>query len=178
MNFEDYKRKLIEFNARKKYFYEMDFLCRQIEPTQKEKVLDFGCGTGQMVWHIINKYHAECFGYDKYNFVLKEDEYVFRSEYYFQFDKIYFMHSFAHVELSKIFDSLELFLKPLGSVYVLTPNLNYINENKNPDYIADPTVIAHYTIEDLIKIFEDNKFKIIDVGTYLNNERIFLKANK
>lgn len=178
MNYEEYKRKLIEFNQREKYAIEMDFLCRQVEPISKEKILDYGCGTGQMVWHIKNKYGAECFGYDKYNFVIKNDEYVFRSEYFFQFDKIYFMHSFAHIEIGTIFNNLELFLKPGGSVYILTPNIEYLYEHKTPDYVPDPTVIRHYSLGELKTKFDLNGFKVIDSGTYSNNERIFLKATK
>ncbi len=108
---------------------------------------------------------------------------MFRSEFSFGFDKIYFMHSFAHIDPAIVFKNFDWALKENGVVYIFTPNADWLTEKRNDGYIADPTVYNHYTMPELCNMFKDNGFKIQELGQYgeyINghNERLFLKATR
>lgn len=183
MTKEEYKNKLIAFNSTEKYKRELQFLFRLLTPSTKEKILDIGCGTGYTVRYLRNKTLSDVFGYDKENYRTEDDEFLFRSQFYFHFDKVYFMHSFAHIP--NIGEFLIKTLPPLlftkAKVFVITPNEVYLKENRKEGYIADPTVHKHYTLPELVKVFEETGYRVLNAGQfgeYSNgkNERLFLVA--
>lgn len=161
-------------------------MIRLIDPQADEKILDYGCGLGRLVWRLRGgKYLAQSYGFDINNFRERDNENIFRDSYHFPFDKIYFMHSFAHIHPDKLFPSVFRHgLNSGGKVIVLTPNKDWVESMMNPGYIPDETVIQHYNPEELRDIFTQNGYTIEQQGQYgtLNKlrvcERIFLVARK
>lgn len=183
MNTEDYKRKLNEFNSTERYKSELEFLFKIISPSIKEKILDIGCGTGYAVRKIRERYLCDAFGYDKNNYREDDDEFLFRSQYYFHFDKAYFMHSFAHINNPVHFLNYTMpqILYTGAHIYIITPNAEYLNENKKQGYIPDPTVVRHYELSELCNTVMEAGYKVVQAGQfgeYKNgiNERLFLIA--
>jgi len=181
----NYKQKLVDFNGTLKYKREMNFMAKLIEPKHSEKILDFGCGLGRMVRELLLK-GVDVFGYDVNEYVEQPDEHVFRKSFHFQFDKIYFMHSFAHIENIKMLftETFETFLKSGGYVIVLTPNKDFIEHLTDvQQYVPDPTVVKHYNLNDIVNVFSENGFIVETQGQIGNNlfghcERIFVVARK
>ncbi len=178
-----YKEKLIDFNSKEKYKREEAFLMHLIDAKIGEKILDFGCGLGRTVWHLrFNGF--DTFGYDVNNFRESDNENIFRSEFHFQFDTIYFMHSFAHVHAEKLFGTVfDTLLKSGGKVVIMTPNKHFVDAMQNADYVPDPTVVQHHTVEGLSKLFGSHGFKTELSGAYGEQcdgicERIFYIAKK
>lgn len=182
----DYKEKLKQFNSTPKYKTEIDFLLKLIQPKEREKILDYGCGLGNLVHKIRNEFNSECFGYDVNNYRENDDEYLFKSNYFFKFDKVYFMHSIAHVpEIEQKLLDLKLLLNPDAKIYVITPNKCYLDCLLNVVYAPDPTVIKHRYMHEWIDVFESAGFEIENIGQIGEfkirkstevNERLFLTA--
>lgn len=183
MDKEKYKQRLISFNNTPKYRSEVDFLCRLITPSPNEKILDYGCGLGRTVYHINETSKANCFGYDVSNYRENDDQYLFRSEYFFKFQKVFFMHSIAHIpEIDQKLQVLKDLLHDEAKIYVITPNKLWLKELMwRGDYIPDPTVINHFSAQELEELFYKNGYQVVNsglLGSVLNNqhERVFLEA--
>lgn len=179
---DEYRQKLIQFNSTEKYKSELRFLEYLVAPLRGGiRILDYGCGIGTAIRYLNLRMPQSVFGYDVENYGV--DEFYFRSEYYFQFNSVYFMHSIAHIpnienELVKIKND---FLKPEGIVSVITPNKAWMDLNKNPDYIPDPTVVKHFYADELEKLFVSAGYKILQQGQFGQikdrvNERLFIQA--
>jgi len=181
----NYKEKLEAFNAGKKYQQEVAFMMGMIGAGANEMVLDYGCGLGRMVWAMRDK-DVACFGYDVLNYREQDNEFVFRDSYHFQFDKIYFMHSFAHMpKPGALFETtFKDMLKPGGRVYVFTPNRDWLEYMHNPDYVPDPTVVQHYNLQDLANMFGRHGYVVEQLGQFGATcnarvcERVFISARK
>lgn len=180
-----YIEKLIQFNSTLKYQREQKFLFKLVEAKHNEKVLDIGCGLGRTVRFFRSK-GVECFGYDVNDYIEKPDAHMFRSEFHFQFDKVYFMHSFAHIPNAEhmIGDTLEKVMKDDGTVTVITPNRDFIQHLSDvTSYVPDETVVQHYNLNDLTNIFGSNGYVVEHAGQLGNNlfghcERCFVVARK
>lgn len=181
----DYKQKLIQFNSTKKYASEVSFLFNMMCPATGDKILDYGCGLGRTVRMLRLKYGAQAYGYDVNNYREEDDEHLFRQAYHFSFDKIYFMHSFAHIpDVDDMFYKIDDWaLKRSGQIYVITPNRAWTDllKDKNPGYMPDRTVARHYTIDELEELFLSKNFSIINIGQFGEvkqgiNERLFIHA--
>jgi len=177
-NCMSYKKKLLEFNSTEKYSKEMVYLFDKIDPQTNERILDYGCGIGTFIDHINLASKAKCFGYDKFVYTAKKSV---RDSFSFQFDKVFFMHSIAHIEnIDLTLTNLKNFLEHKSFIYVLTPNKNWLDLLDNPEYIPDITVVKHYSIETLTEAFESNGYNLIEseqFGEQKENqkERIYLK---
>jgi len=185
----EYKEKLTQFNSTDKYREEMEFMINIIDPERNDNILDYGCGTGAMVKHILNDFeNLKCFGFDVQNLRTGDDakdEYTFKDSFHFQMNKIYFMHSIAHIPDVDIVlkDLHNTFLAESGVISVLTPNRAYIELCDNQDYKPDPTVVNHFDKYDLMKLFYKNGYDIELIGEIGHRigefqERIYLKARK
>jgi len=178
-----YKQKLLEFNAGPKYRDEMLFMSKLIGADNTDKILDYGCGTGTMMEHLRSHSDAAIYGYDVENYLDEPVDFWWRQDFYFKFKKAYFMHSIAHIEdvrlqLIKLKDE---FLLPDSTIYVLTPNASWISLQKNREYLADKTVVQHFTAKSLGELFVQCGFKVESQGQYGaelngNHERLFLTA--
>lgn len=144
-------------------------------------------GLGRIVRQLRTQHRANAFGYDIINLREWDDEKIFRSNFNTQFDKIYFMHSLAHIPNVKdeIDRTVNEFLKYAGRIVVITPNQKWLNEISriNTNYVPDPTVKTHFTSESLAKLFTDVGMSIIAEGQFgsgINdlNERLFIIAQK
>jgi len=183
-----YKEKLKQFNSTPKYKSEVDFLLRLMQPKQDEKILDYGCGLGNLVHRINSEFKANCFGYDVNNYREIDDEYLFKSNYFFKFDKVYMNHSIAHVpEIYNNLIYLKTLLKPEAKIYVITPNSDYLATLDNANYVPDPTVINHRSLLGWEGVFKECGFTVLNSGQFgkttvdkqLNsdiNERLFIEA--
>jgi 2-polyprenyl-3-methyl-5-hydroxy-6-metoxy-1,4-benzoquinol methylase len=162
MTRDEYKSKLISFNSSEKYRREIELLVKFLSPVKNEKILDVGCGTGLLVNELRKKYFTQAFGYDVNNYRIEDDPHVFRNEFHFGFNKMYFMHSFAHIPDIKYFliNTIDKLLIPNGKIFIITPNKDWLDLNANPDYISDPTVVNHYSPEDLYVLFMEMGYNI------------------
>jgi len=96
------------------------------------------------------------------------------------------MHSIAHIEnISEVLQNIKKLLKNNGHIYVITPNKefdDYFKMIKDPNYQPDPTVVKHYTIEEIVNLIESSGYYVEVVGQFgkkVNNfqERIFTIAS-
>lgn len=180
-----YKEKLIGFNDTGKYELESFFMKRLIHAQQGEKILDYGCGLGRMVWQH-RLMGVDCFGYDIMDYTESFNPMYFRSSYHFRFRQIYFMHSFAHVEnVGLLFTTtFRDLLEQDGRVVVFTPNKDWLSKLSNDKYTPDPTVVRHFNLAELRDLFQTNGFAVTSSGQFgdINSrgqcERIFLIAQK
>lgn len=182
MSGAEYQQKLIRFNSTEKYRQEMEFLLHVMAPKKGERILDYGCGTGRMVWHIRKETEAQSYGYDVRNFREIDDHLLFRDAFDFKFHKVYFMHSLAHIKnVSETISKLRCMLEPSGEVYVITPSKQWILLQNNVNYTPDPTVHQHFNMAQLVELFSSSGFwtdLIVPFGDRCEDqhERIFLKA--
>lgn len=185
MNIEKYKKKLSEFNSTEKYANERSMLLSLLELKAGDKVLDYGTGLGRNVRYV-NRYYenVRCFGYDYYNLVEEPDESLFRSSYHFKFNKVFFMHSLAHIPdvEGKLMNLKETFLQQNAIVSVITPNKEWLSLlNQAREFISDDTVISHFTIFELERLFISTGYKVLEIGQIgeqkgNQKERLFIKA--
>jgi 2-polyprenyl-3-methyl-5-hydroxy-6-metoxy-1,4-benzoquinol methylase len=179
---DEYKLKLIAFNNTPKYVAECDYLIESMGNIAGKKILDYGCGTGELVRKINGIIGTGCFGYDVRNFRTVDDPAIFRESYFFKFHVVYFMHSIAHIpDLPEKLHVLKTLLHPDAKIYVITPNKLWINQIKWPDYIPDSTVIDHFTPITLAHVFIESGFKInlnTQFGEQIGDEheRLFLEC--
>jgi 2-polyprenyl-3-methyl-5-hydroxy-6-metoxy-1,4-benzoquinol methylase len=183
MTREEYKIKLREFNSTEKYKSELILLVDLLHCTPNKKILDYGCGLGTAVRYINENTQSNCFGYDVRNCRETDDPYLFRNEYFFKFQSVFFMHSIAHIpDVAQKLQELKMLLSIGANIYVITPNKHWLREINGKEYVPDPTVINHFSSIELQNLFIDNGFKIDlsgQFGSILNNqhERLFLKAS-
>jgi ubiquinone/menaquinone biosynthesis C-methylase UbiE len=183
MTKEEYINKLRRFNSTEKYILELDFLLGLIQPYPNNKIIDYGCGVGTAVKYYRNITQRISFmGFDIVDHVSTEKT---KTPLWFiqeleNCDVVYFLHSFAHIpNISKVL--LEMREKVKKKVIVITPNAQWLRLQINENYIPDPTVVMHYTHDELVETFEDVGFKISISGQFgirANNqhERLFLVA--
>jgi len=170
-----YKEKLEAFNATEKYKKELDFLEMLLDDGVKE-VLDYGCGNGFAAEYLNNISCNIVFGYDKtayhpeFQYTLPKDK---------RFSTMYFMHSFAHIKnVVEVINSIVC-----KEIIVITPNRSWLFYQNKKDYTPDETVVKHYALNELIKLFEGLNFEIVVAGQFGSfehghNERLFLKARR
>lgn len=173
----DYKKKLEKFNTTEKYKNEMYFMIEKMDLYKHDSILDYGCGIGTMCRAIRAK-GISCYGYDVNKYAEKD---ILIDAYQYRYTKVYFMHSFAHIP-----NALEV-LKELKkiifrSIYIFTPNKEWLDLQDKTNYIPDPTVIKHYTSNELLRIVSDAGYNVDFIcgqGSETNGvqERLFIKAS-
>jgi len=166
--YEVYQAKLKRFNQTDKYLNELIHLKAVMDATKDQKVLDYGCGTGFAVeWFRRQGY--DVYGYDFFRYVEGNPDW-YRKRFNFKFHHIYFMHSFAHIpEIETVLTNLKQSLHNGAFITVLTPNRMYLDAIVNDSYIPDPTVVKHYTALELIDVFDEVGFKLVEVK-YIGDE--------
>lgn len=185
-----YKEKLKEFNSSAKYWNEVHLLDRLLKIGDSELILDFGCGIGTVMDFFIAQYNASIIGFDIYDYTDNPKHKVFTDLDLLTssgscFDKIYFLHSFAHIQqISNVLSKLKSVLSKNSELVIITPNLDFDNffksKIKESRYNPDTTVVEHYNCETLDNLMSLNGFKTLDLGQFGKflpgepfNERIF-----
>lgn len=176
----NYKKALEAFNATEEYQMQMKYLCELLDIQKDDVVMDYGAGLGNTIEYIKKHYNPKhVWGFDVEMFVPGADWY--REEVPEGWiNKLYFMHSFAHIRDISVIQRLRLANN--ATVVVITPNNLYIEEmglNK-PGYV-DPTVIKHYSPSELKTAFEMYGYTVEEVGEFgrtgkNHKERAYLKA--
>jgi len=169
----NYKKKLDQFNSNPKYFEELAFMAL-LFTKGTHSILDYGCGTGKAVDHFCSLgYDAK--GYDQ----IQHNPHFNYSPATTQFDLVYFMHSAAHIPgLPQVLQALIT-----KEIIIITPNKDWIDLQKNKNYQPDPTVLSHFTLEELVSIVVSSGYGIIQCGDFGkttdgHGERLFIKAKK
>jgi len=162
----DYKDKLIKWNSSLKYLKEIQFLYKLVG--DKHKTLDYGCGIGTAMNLFTNVK-----GYDVNQYLSEPSRYDNKIED--RYESIYFMHSIAHIP--NIHEVLKSLRHHIAIITVITPNKDWLDDGYN----NDDTVVNHYTQSELIKLFKDCGYTILNFGQFGElkngtNERIFLQA--
>lgn len=180
-----YKERLRAFNSTEKYFNELTFLQGLIDLQRSDKALDYGCGLGTAMKSLHEKTGHYIYGFDVTNDLYEWDEFYFRKQVWFQFQAVYFMHSFSHIP--NAYDLLErvsdTFLENNGRLVIISPNPEWLALQNNESYVKDPTVVKHYSLDELKQIVTDAGLKVVMSGQFGEkcgevNERIFIKAIK
>ena len=182
-----YAKRLQEWNSNKKYQSEILFLERLLNLEENERVFDYGCGIGSCVEYFTNKYKSIVTGFDVNLFDEIVNKDWFETELKGPYNKVYFMHSLAHIPgLNTILSELKNHLSKENLVVVITPNKDFDDYYKriksNNKYNPDATVIKHFTTLSLSELFETNGFSVIangQFGKFENGhfERLFLLAS-
>jgi len=184
---KDYCKRLRDWNNSEQYKSEIDFLNSLLQIHGNDKVLDYGCGIGTAIKMLSEKHpQAQIYGFDVNRFEERVvDDFYIRSEFYFQFDRIYFMHSLAHIpDLVNMLQRLYDFQKPNAKLVVITPNYDWLwLKNGHKDVKSDSTVICHFTMKSLKDTFLEAGYEIEMSGMYGNllgqqAERLYLVAKK
>lgn len=181
-----YLERLKAFNATKKYQNELDFLLQIMSPiNNKEKILDYGCGIGTTIRYLKNKSKADYYGFDVYKYIDQDLEEFFLSEVKGKFNRIIFLHSFAHIpNVNEILVKLKNHLYDKCEIIIITPNKafdEYFKESKKQDYKPDTTVFKHYSSYTLNNVLLLSGYEIKIAGTFGNlveniHERCFCIA--
>ncbi len=181
-----YLERLITFNSTEKYQKELDFLMQIMTPINKdEKILDYGCGIGTTIRYLKNKSNADIYGFDIYKYIDKDLVECYLSEVKGKFNRIIFLHSFAHIpNVSEILTKLKNHLFNKAEIIIITPNKvfdDYFKELKKQNYKPDTTVFMHYSSETLQNILLSCGYEIKVAGTFGNlveniHERCFCIA--
>lgn len=188
-NSSNYIQRLLKWNESEKYISEVNFLELLLKPEKDENILDYGCGSGFCLELLKQRTKANYFGYDVNIFFEKNNIpnwLKYKIEGDIKFDKVYFMHSFAHIEkINELLQNIKFSLNDKGLLYVITPNKEfdeYFRRIKDKKYSPDLTVVRHYSIEDITTIFETHGYNIEVTGQFGKKvsyfqERIFLIAS-
>lgn len=183
-----YLERLKSFSSSDKYRIELNFLFSLMSPiNEKERILDYGCGTGTTIRFLQKSTEAEIFGYDIEKYIEDDLVQAFLYDVEGMFDKIIFQHSLAHIpNIRDILINLQNNIVEKGKIFLITPNKefdDYYKKIRNKNYLPDLTVFKHYTSQELIDLFHSCGYKIQISGTFgkvENNihERCFLVAYK
>lgn len=175
----EYADKLKGFNSTPKYKAEIELLEIIGKFNPEDVILDYGCGIGTAIDHFRAK-GIKVYGYDRFNYV--NHDYISDSFPLGMFNKVYFMHSIAHIDdiINKLI-VLKDGLQKGAEIIVITPNLNWLNAKGNKGYKPDTTVITHFDNLTLKYIFEKAGYEVILQGQFgepINefNERLIIKA--
>lgn len=169
----NYNEKLKGFNSTEKYNNELEFLW-SLFGEDFNKVLDYGCGN----CYAMNKFNKRKNAFNGYDVNMWGEQHS-NSDKLGQYDIVYFMHSLAHIE------NIEEVLQNLNTdmICIITPNKKWLNLQSTEGYIPDPTVIKHYSENELRKLIEITGYRLDLIGqlgatTENQQERIFIKAFK
>ncbi|MGE5431602.1 MAG: methyltransferase domain-containing protein [Syntrophomonadaceae bacterium] len=169
----EYSNKLLEFNSTAKYRAELDFMFNIIAPHKNDVIIDYGCGIGTAVKYFQSKSDAQYFGYDIEYLGLND-----RPEWFIQnlesvsnFNKVYFLHSFAHIRhIEKELSEIRKRIDYKGEIFILTPNLEFDLYYKqmlpDPSYKPDDTVIQHFNICALKETLDKAHYVISRTGYF------------
>ncbi|MEM4260509.1 MAG: class I SAM-dependent methyltransferase [Candidatus Woesearchaeota archaeon] len=185
----EYVERLKKWNISEKYISEVNFLELLLKPKKGENILDYGCGTGFCLNLLKSITNANYYGYDVNVFFdddIIPEWFINKIDIGIKFDKIYFMHSFAHIKNNnEMLQNIKLILMEKGKIYIITPNKDfdeYYKQLKDENYTPDNTVIKHYSIDDLVHLLTANEYIIEVIGQFGKKisyfqERIFVIAS-
>lgn len=179
---EGYLDKLKEFNNTDKYKSELNILEMFLQPNYGEVILDYGCGIGTAVEYFRAKGYL-VYGYDKVNYFDTTPDW-FKDNLNKELDKVYLMHSVAHIkDLGIELPKIRQMLKVGGELIIISPNADWLDIQPKDKYKPDLTVNQHYSNDILSYILKECGYTITYAGQFGNysygyNERIIIKAIK
>ena len=156
---EEYKKKLKAFNSTRNYLNELGVLHGLLDPQDNDLIIDYGAGIGTAIEYLQQRSLSNIYGYDIHRY---SNDYRWISDFEYV-DKVYFMHSFAHIP--NIVDVMsDLSGKVQDRVVIITPNRNWLEIIKNENYVPDPTVHRHYNIDEMYIMLNDCGFYVDMIG--------------
>jgi len=149
----DYKKRIERYNMSEKYQDEMAFMIAKINKQNNDIILDYGCGTGYMA----RKLGAYGFDVNNYNIYLDKNSFTLDiNKIDIFFNKVYFMHSLAHIDRSAVSSIIETDLFDV-EIFILTPDKGYLD--KHPEAGVDETA-KHFYKDELEKLILESGLKI------------------
>jgi hypothetical protein len=186
----EYSQRLAKFNSTQKYKKELEFLLKLMKPKKSDIIVDYGCGIGTAIEYFLKSSKAEYYGYDiKYLGLSKKPEWFIKDiDLIRRFNKVYFLHSFAHIQnLESVLINIKERIDLKGKIYILTPNRcfddYFKSKSKYRNYKPDETVISHFDFDSLKEILLKVNYSVKEIGYFgekINNkinERIYAVAN-
>tara|TARA_R110000803_G_scaffold52326_2_gene107722 strand:- start:3124 stop:3717 length:594 start_codon:yes stop_codon:yes gene_type:complete len=176
---KDYLAKLQGFNESFNYMREMSGLMALMNIQKDELVLDYGAGLGTMRDFLDVHTDGRIYAFDVHENYYQGDPDFFKNVLHFHLDKIYFMHSIAHIPdpESVIRNLADKFMKNDSEIWILTPNANYLDSHKAPKgWKPDPTVVEHFSDDTLQEMIFKAGAETTTIHTEPDAERIILSA--
>jgi len=186
-----YQQRLKVFNKSSKYMNELKLLEGSLEITKDDIILDYGCGIGTAIKYLKNnKQFANYIGFDIQCFIEGTKPVWFYDKFdkIDKFNKLFFLHSFAHIpNILDILKNIYTKIDNKGLIVVITPNKKFDDYLKkvyhSNGFKTDQTVVTHYDLKTIKKIFKITGFKILRLEEFGKEEfglkeRIILVAQK
>jgi 2-polyprenyl-3-methyl-5-hydroxy-6-metoxy-1,4-benzoquinol methylase len=156
------------------YSDRLDLVSKTIQLNKKSNILDFGCSEGNYVKALIYSGYKKTFGYDiaidpKEKRLFSENLNSFKRRFNKKFDAIISYHTFEHLRSpSKTLKKLSSCIKRNGYLCINVPHIKSLQaiilKHKSP-IIAPPYHLHYFVKSSLIRLLENNNFKIIKIKT-------------
>lgn len=163
----------INQNNNERYLSQTNILSKELDVKYRKRILDIGCGAGDLLRTLQNKYpQHEYYGVDanivseeKQNGIIFTNKFIHKSEY---FDLIIMSHALEHFVEWSVFELISDVLTEKGVVFIEVPDCLRYSESSRSEYLyyIDRLHVNHFTFFSLSKLLDNNIMHIIEQGTH------------